>query len=86
VSIDVPPGGTATQGAAQGVGLSRGAADPHGPGTADPGGDTALTGEAPSSDLPGHGGAAQSGLGATVSGGRLEDFDAVLKQRNPERS
>lgn len=80
VSIELPPGGSPTAGAAQGGGMSRGAADPHAPGSADPGAGTATTGA--EADEPADRGsdASRSGLGDSPSGGRLQDFDAAINR------
>ena len=83
--INLPPGGSATQGAAQGAGLSGSVPDPHGLAAADPGGDTALTGDAvPAESAPARG-PADSGLGDTPAGGRLQDFDAAFNRRGNDR-
>lgn len=85
VSIDVPPGGSATQGAAQGGGMSGGTADPHRPGSADPGAGTATTG-APPPETPNRGGADGTGLGQSPAGGALPDFDEAFTRRDDEHS
>jgi hypothetical protein len=61
--IDLPPGASATQGAAQGSGLSGSVPDPHGLADADPGGDTALTGDGVPAQSTAAGSPAESGLG-----------------------
>jgi hypothetical protein len=82
VSIDVPAGGSATQGAAQGAGLSRDVANTDGPGGADPGGGNSLTDEAAPVAARRPSTASQSGLGDTASGGSLQDFDAAFEHRD----
>jgi hypothetical protein len=83
VSVDMPPGGTATQGAAQGAGLSRGAADPQSLASADPGAGGATTGEPmPAAENARAG--RQTGLGEADAGGRLQDFDNAFSRRDDE--
>jgi hypothetical protein len=84
VSIDVPRGGTATRGAAQGGGLSGEAAEPGGPGAADPGAGSALIDD--ESTAGPAGATAESALGDSPTAGRLQDFDAAFNRRSTDGS
>ena len=82
VSLQLPLGGSASQGAAVGAGMSRGAADPHPPGSADPGAGSALTDGDTPAPSPQRAGDSHSGLGDTATGGRATDFDSAFRNRD----
>jgi hypothetical protein len=81
VSVEIPRSGSATEGAAQGAGLSQSAVAGSAPGGDDPGAGTATTGDG-GAPMPAVNDALNSGVGSTPTGTPLKDFDAAFRRRD----